>query len=183
MYASIFGAKANTSCVHNIRIVCNNTLRAAEAQGAANDTLRKFGHYKNIHEKFEQHIIEMGSVYAGIKEHQEKLEYLADQPMNSNDVKNFMENFIPIDIKNPTLGDRKLNSLFEKRTLISRIFDNAPDLQGPIKHTRYSMLQAVTNFVDHRVKKRDNNDVVNWYDNTTGIGDKEKQMAYNLLGV
>lgn len=182
MYATAFGGKANTACVHDIRIVCQNTLAYAEAEGAANATLRRFGHYENIEEKYQNYIVDLSDVYLGIEKHKETLEFLSEKTMDTLEVKSFIDKFIPVNIISDKIGERKLNTLLEKRQNLTKIFDSAPDLQGEIRHTRFAMLQAVTNLVDHTDKIRNNNEIGNWYENTIfGSGKNQKQTALEIL--
>ena len=181
MYAAAFGGKSDIACAHDIRVCCQNTANIAEAQGAVNNTLRRFGHYENINTKYQDYVVDLAEIYGGMKLYRDKLEHLADQQMSTDETKAFLNAYIPLDITDKKVGDTKFNNILESRTKLMSIFENAPDLQGEIKHTRYAMFQAVTNQLDHKEKKRNNNEISNWYDNVVGVGRNTKQMALNLL--
>ena len=56
MYYNAFGGKAIAACAHDTRIVCNNTLNIAEAQGLANKTLYRFTHTQGVTERVNDYL-------------------------------------------------------------------------------------------------------------------------------
>ena len=189
MYHNAFGGMSVGGCAHSTRIVCNNTFRNAQAQGAANQTLKKFRHTGNAVGRVAAHMVDLSGVKALMAAQREKVEQLVTMPMNGADVKNFLGNLYPI-----TAASSK-NERTRRETLRMNVevnFDKLPDLQGDILHTRYSMLQAVTNYnqnpqvyskKDKTLIFRKGSDAASaWWDVATGAGkDVVNQSAFTLL--
>jgi len=178
MYSNSFGGESLQACVHGTRIVCNNTLRMASVQGAANKTLRKFRHTTNAMEKVEAHFVNLAEIIAEAKEHNEKMDYLASISMNSADVENVLGIIAPI----PEKDGRGKTVATNKRGAILELFENKEDLQGDIAKTKYAFLNAVTDWADHKSQVRNGTDEMGrFWDGIYGVKDKFKQQTMNAL--
>lgn len=184
MFYNAFGGRSITACMHHIRIVCNNTLMLAEAQGALNETLRKFRHTSGAPEKVANHVVSLEKLQAVTDARKKLLDHLADVSMNGKDVANFLGNLIEIP---KDAGQRTITRRTNIRAEIETLFSDLPDLKGPIANTRYSMLQAVTNYSQHHTIPENSvevDDAFAWWDvSTGGVRNEMNQKAFQLLSV
>jgi phage/plasmid-like protein (TIGR03299 family) len=178
MYSNSFGGDSLQGCAHTTRIVCNNTLRVAVAQGAANNTLRKFRHTKNASLKIEEHMVELTELVATIREHHEKIDMLATMPMSVEQVRSFIDALVPVPVEEGRGKTRRTN----QQEAILKIFEEKDDLQGKIAKTRYAMLQAVTDWADHDSSVRNGDDQGGrFWDGIWGGKDEFKQEALKQI--
>lgn len=180
MYSNSFGGDSYQACVHTTRIVCNNTLRMATAQGATNETLKRFRHTKNAAQKIEEYTIELAEIAGAAREHHAKMDHLATLPMNGKDVEVFMDTIIPLpkDKDGELKEGRKLTRRQNQHDAILKIFEEKDDLQGKIARTRYAMVQAATDWADHESSVRNGDDEGGrFWDGLWGVKDKFKQKA------
>lgn len=182
MYYNAFGGRAISCCAHSTRIVCNNTLNIAEAQGIANSTLRKFRHTKNAPAKVEQSLVDLAKLYAVITVHKEVLNKLAEKSMVTKDVDNFVDNMFPV---SEEASEKASTTRVNKQDEIVKIFESEPDLQGNIRGTRYAMLQAVTNYSQYKTLKRGTDFNSAWFDVIKEGGTRQKfnKKAFDLLSL
>ena len=178
MYSNSFGGDSLQGCAHTTRIVCNNTLRVAVAQGAANNTLRKFRHTKNASLKIEEHMVELTELVATIREHHEKIDMLATMPMTVEQVRSFINALVPVPAEEGRGKTRRTN----QQEAIIKVFEEKDDLQGKIARTRYAMLQAVTDWADHDSSVRNGDDQGGrFWDGIWGGKDEFKQEALKQI--
>jgi len=184
MFSNSFGGDSYQACVHTTRIVCNNTLRVASAQGATNKTLRKFRHTKNAAMKIEEHMVELADIIASTREHHAQLDLLATMKVSPEQVNAFFDALIPLP-KNEDGTEKEGRGMTRRtnqREAIRSLFDEKEDLQGAIRHTRYSLLQAVTDWADHDSSVRNGDDPMGrFWDGIWGTKDKFKQTALELI--
>jgi phage/plasmid-like protein (TIGR03299 family) len=182
MYYNSYGKLAVATGAHSTRIVCNNTLTLAECQAAANGTLKKLNHTKNVKSALQKAIVDLSGTLLGVKQHHETLNILASQKMTADDVSKFLDMFIPIPKQDnaPLAG---ITGALNNRELLLNTFDTCENLKGDIWHTRYSMLQAVTDVEDHSEKgKRKTADAGStWFDGLYGTKAKHKAEAFEIL--
>jgi hypothetical protein len=182
MYYNAFGGKAIAACAHDTRIVCNNTLNIAEAQGAANKTLYRFTHTQGVTKRVNDYLADLNELQAIAQSRKDSYDYLADKNMTTSDVEKFIGNILPMS------GDPKLaqfqTTKIARREKILDIFENAADLQGAIRHTRYAMMNAVTNFNQYLsyASKEKIDPAANWWNVATG-GTKHQlnQKTFDIL--
>jgi phage/plasmid-like protein (TIGR03299 family) len=182
MFYNAFGGRSITACMHHIRIVCNNTLMLAEAQGALNETLKKFRHTSGAPEKVSKHVLSLAKLQEVTNGRKSLLSRLTDLPMTGKDVENFLGNLIEIP---EGAGKSTVTGRTNRRNEIERIFNDAPDLQGAIRHTRYAMLQAVTCYNQHHTIPDNSTEVDSafaWWDvSTGGVRNDLNQKAFAIL--
>lgn len=182
MFYNAFGGRSITACVCFIRVVCNNTLMLGEAQGALNETLRKFRHTPGAPDKVAKHIIDLSKIQKVAENRKAAMDRLTGIPMKSADVVNFLGNLIEIaeDAGKATKTGRQ-----NRRDEIEKLFNDTPDLQGPIQHTRYAMLQAVTAYNQHHTIPENSVEVDSayaWWDvSTGGVRNDMNQKAFQIL--
>jgi len=178
MYCNPLGRGKYRCCAHNVRIVCNNTLRAAEAEGAANKTMARISHTLSAANRITNHMNGLVEVREGLRRHQVVLEWLATQDVDSGYVKSFLEYLFPVDIK--TASDTIKRNATKKCDDIISLFENDATLNG-ISRTKYALLQATTNhFGNYRQSNRTSSDMVEW-DALDGERAKNKDKALAML--
>jgi phage/plasmid-like protein (TIGR03299 family) len=180
MVSNAFGGRCNSACFHGVRIVCNNTLRAAEMQGLANKTLQYFRHTSGAAEKAARYLEQLAQVKQGLNAQKEALTAMVDVPMNRNMVSQFLDRLFPPTKAVEDQSARSATMRENKMVGVLKLWDNRDDLQGGVRHTAYSMLQAVTDWSDHVFIG--NNDTGYLFDDGLfGMRDGIKQTAYKEL--
>ena len=175
LLAGYYGGGSNVAGAHGTRIVCNNTLRASLAEAAANKSLKKFRHTRNVGDKIEQHVFDLAEVFGKLEDHKAKLNHLASVAMREADVSAFLDLLVPlpeataIDEDNRSTGKKRSVSMAtSKRDKILDLFENADDLQGGIARTRYAMAQAVVDYEEHHKIRRNADDAYVYMDQVQG---------------
>ena len=128
MYCNPIGRGSYKACAHSIRIVCNNTLRASEAQGAANDTLKRIPHTLNAVNRLKDHLIDLAEVRLGLKEYEKNLEVLTGMPVDTEYVNEFVADIFPsieTSTRSVSLSDTKKNRFLD-------IFEGNQDLSPEV---------------------------------------------------
>jgi len=177
MYYNPLGQGCYKACAHNIRIVCNNTLRMSEAEGAANKTLLRVRHTVSGFTKLTEHLVELAEVYMGLEEHKKMLNFLAEKQMKIDDVTGFLNKFCPISEETSDLGAARANRM---KAMIITNFKTNEEMNGA-RTSFYGMLQAVTRTFDHE-EPRKNSDVASViFDGIIGRRADRKDAALKIL--
>ena len=177
MYYNPLGDGSYRACAHDIRIVCNNTLRASEAQGAANETLAKFRHTANGAAKINEHLDTLAAVKLQLEAHKVNLDMLAGVDLNTGTVDALLSAMFPVAEDD---GRRKKALAGKRRDAVRELFDSDQDLVGGAAHSAYGMLQAVTNFYDHHSNTRGDAASQMW-GNIVGDRGDSKDAAFNTI--
>jgi len=177
MYANPLGRGKYRCCAHKVRIVCNNTLRAAEAQGAANKTLTMVSHTLNAKEQIAEHLINLAEVQLGLQQRREKLEFLATRFVDSVYVQEFLEKFYVVE---EGASQTVTGNAVTRRQDIVRIFEGDQHLNS-IAKTRYGLLQATTQHLGtYEGSSRSGMAAIEW-DALDGKRADQKDEAFALL--
>lgn len=182
MFYNAFGGRSITACMHIIRVVCWNTAMLAEAQGALNETLRKFRHTPGAPDRVAKHVFDLAKLNKIAEDRQEILNHMTDIAMTAKDMENFLGNLIPID---EDAGKATKTGRQNRRDAIEAIFNDTPDLQGQIGRTRYAAYQAVLAYSQHHTIPEGSIEVDEafaWWDvSTGGVRNDMNQKAYQIL--
>jgi phage/plasmid-like protein (TIGR03299 family) len=182
LFTNGFDNTSYTACVNQIRVVCNNTLRAASAQGKANATLRKFKHTASALQKIEDYAVDLAGVVGAIEIHNENLDHLAEQEMTVTEVEHTLHSLFGITTEKIDKGGKGATMAMNKNNAVLNLFENKDDLQGGIARTRYALLNAVTDWADHDSPVRGGSDAGSrMWDGVYGTTDTLKQNALTLL--
>lgn len=147
MYYNPIGKGSYKTCAHNVRVVCNNTLTAAHAQGKANKTLTRVRHTQSAQERLEVAIEDILEINQGFKAQEEQLAFLATKKAGKDDLRSFVE--ARWFYQKPS--EKRVNRVVDK---VVEVYDRtANEYAGPVRGSRYHMLQSVTDLVDHTRKK------------------------------
>lgn len=177
---SFDGSTATIGQFSSIRVVCNNTLSAADRENAPSRVSITHG------ARFDASLMRdrLGLVVGGFEGMMDNYRKLARTGVNSNYVKAFLTQLFPpteqlvavpgVAQKQPVISDsrayRKVLELFDGRAMGS-------DLPG-VSGTRWGLLNAVTQFVDHERGHNADSRMNNaWF----GDGNRLKTQAETLL--
>jgi phage/plasmid-like protein (TIGR03299 family) len=169
---SFDGSTATVGQFTSVRVVCNNTLSAADNEVAPSRFNITHGR------EFDASLMrdKLGLVVSGFDGMMDKYRHLARQQIGVTFVKDFLTNLFPANFDpktaefKPSRGYNKVLELFEGKGM-------GADLQGA-GGTRWGLLNAVTQYIDHdkghNVDSRMNNA---WF----GNGNRMKTEAESLL--
>jgi hypothetical protein len=160
-----------------VRIVCDNTKRMAESDALAKKFMRSHKHTASAQVKINADLDLMVQVQLGLKKEVEQMEYLASQPVNSELIKAFMGEFIPEPL--PDASTKAKNTYMNSRARVANIFQTGQSLIGDVKTSRYALLNAFTDFIDHDSYSRDPAD--RWMDSIDGTRAATKDQAVAWL--
>jgi phage/plasmid-like protein (TIGR03299 family) len=164
------------ACAHNVRIVCNNTLRMAAMSGEVNKTLAKFRHTGTAGRQITNYLVNLAELKLGLQRHQEVLNELARRPITTAEVDKFLAAFLPAPEGPPPAR------VLAQRDQIRNAFESDQSL-GTIGKTRYGLLQAVTYTLDHGKLRKDQDETALRWDGIVGGRADKKQQALNLLAL
>lgn len=179
MYYNPIGRGSYAAGAHSTRIVCNNTLRIAAAQSAANETLMTFKHTGNVEGKIVKHLVNLSKFFLELQTREQLLNDLALKPVNSDFVTEFIGKLFPV----AKQTDRSLTMAKNRSAGIIEIFETDTTIKAPANRSRYAVLQAVTNWVDHKMIARGTDDAANMWDGLVGNRADIKDRALELLSV
>lgn len=173
MYFNSLGSSYQ-ACAHDVRIVCNNTLRMAAVSGLANQTLARFRHTASAGAKITEYLLNLAEVKLGLKRHMELMNELARRPITTAEVERFLGEFLPGPEGPPPIGIKS------KRDEIRTVFESDQSL-GTIGKTRYGLLQATTYWLDHGKLRKNQDEALRLWDGIVGDRSARKQQAVDLL--
>ena len=169
---SFDGSTATVGQFTSVRVVCNNTLSAADNEVAPSRFNITHGR------EFDASLMrdKLGLVVSGFDGMMDKYRHLARQQVSVSYVKEFLNNLFPANFDpktatfKPSRGYNKVLELFEGKGM-------GADLNGA-NGTRWGLLNAVTQYIDHdkghNVDSRMNNA---WF----GNGNRMKSEAESIL--
>jgi len=182
MYYNPLGRGSYQACAHDVRIVCNNTLRAAAAQGKANKSLAKFRHTASAGEKINEHLMDLAEFKLDLKKHIKQLDFLAKQQMSQEQVFEYLNKLYPLPkedngkVKEGRSATRKMN----QQNAVMQQFEMDQSLAAGVKHSAYGLLQATTHVLDHGKIKGGDEMAARW-DGIVGQRAAVKDMAVKFL--
>jgi phage/plasmid-like protein (TIGR03299 family) len=177
---SFDGSTATIGQFTSIRVVCNNTLSAADRESAPSRVSITHG------ARFDASLMRdrLGLVVGGFDGMMDNYRKLARAGVNSNFVKGFLNQMFPpteqlvslpgVAVKQPVLSEsrayRRVLELFDGRGA-------GADLPG-VSGTKWGLLNAVTQFIDHERGHNEDSRMNNaWF----GDGNRLKTQAETLL--
>jgi phage/plasmid-like protein (TIGR03299 family) len=181
LWTNGFDGRSYHACAHQVRVVCQNTVRAAMAQGAANKTLRKFRHTAGAVEALGAYVTDLADLIGAIQVHNDNLDHLASQGVTPAFVKRYLEHLFKY---NDDAEEGRGKTLAASHVdAVTAIFETKDDLNaGGIRHTKYSLFNAVTDWADHDAPVRGTSDSMSReLAGITGNRDKLKQRALTML--
>jgi len=178
MYCNPLGRGSYVSCAHNTRIVCNNTERAAEAQGVMNASLKKFRHTRSAAEKIQEHLLEMAELKLELEKRVDALNMLAGEKITDADIDQFLDSILPV----PEEDGRAQTIAMNSRKGILDIMhgrQHRETLEEPM--TKYGLYMAYTDWVDHGKTSRNSDEAAIMYDGILGTRADSKEKVFQSL--
>lgn len=174
MYYNPLGRGSYRACSHNIRVVCKNTMVAAEAQGAANETLVKIRHTKNADRKLSEAIANLAGIKIGFDTLQEQLQELTYKTFTHDTI----EHTVKQALFTQEVSDTRIKNACEK---VEAIYHKTRDeYTGATKFSRYALFQSFTNLLDHTISKKSDITYAQW-DGLVGIRSNAKARILEEL--
>lgn len=163
---------ATTARFTTVRVVCNNTLTMAHADAK---TMVSVPHSTVFdHEKVKN---QLGVASEAFGSFMEMAKYLQKQQMRSLEadmfIKKLVEPLNQVKKENYEIGkNRTYKAIWE-------LFEGGAKGSEMVGHTKWAMLNAVTEYYDHHFPSRSTDSRLDkaWY----GVGDRTKQRAVELL--
>jgi phage/plasmid-like protein (TIGR03299 family) len=163
---------ATTARFTSVRVVCNNTLTMAQNQVK---TMVKVPHSTVFdHDKVK---LQLGEVSEAFGSFMEMAKYLQKQEMLSLSADTFIRKLLePISFNKPDDYELGTNKAYKA---IWELFEGGAKGSELVGHTKWAMLNAVTEYYDHHIPNRSNDTRLNnaWF----GSGDRAKNKAVELL--
>ena len=170
--------------LNNIRVVCMNTLRAAEMRGAAAGQLFKVSHTSSAAQKIVNIMEGMATAELKLKSLEDDLNMLADQSVDTKYIDAYLNALFPVSKSKKVDGEKaKRSETMAKRksNVIREIFESDQSLAPAQVHSKYALLQATTNMFDH-AKTRKTSDMMDVaWDGLCGNRANKKDRALQYL--
>jgi len=165
---------ATTARFTSVRVVCNNTLQMAMRKSQSQGVV-SFTHLSKFNPDLLQTKL-MGAVES-FGSFMEMAKHLQSQKMNAKAAEAFLASLIaPISQVKGEASDITKNRTYAK---ILSLFDGEAKGAEMVGHTKWAMLNAVTEYYDHHLPSRSNDTRLDsaWF----GKGDRVKNNALDLL--
>jgi len=187
MYYNPLGIGGYKVGMHNVRIVCNNTLRMASAQAQANKTLVMIPHTENAATRVSDQLFDMSLVLVEAQGFRKSVESLVDVPIRTTEE---LDRLLALLFPEPEQDEPEHDTKEEVRSAqrknqeaVRKLYDAGIEGVAPqYQRTRYALLQACTQMIDHPETIRQNNDLafVQW-DGIVGDRASNKDHILTIL--
>lgn len=177
MYSNPLGKGSYSACAHTIRVLCANTHRMAEAQGAANNTLAKFRHTLTAGDRIKNHLIDLAEVHLGVSSFIKTMEAMAKDEIDTEYVDKFLNKFFPVEGKE----GRGETIAKNNRVKYMEIFESKQDMELATAYSKYGVFNAFTNLIDHHTISRNSDEASVAWDSINGIRANKKNDAMEWL--
>lgn len=173
MYYNPIGLGAYRVCCHTTRIVCNNTLQIAAAQGAANQTMHKISHTKSAGARIAGRMTDLANVYLGLEDFETQVKNLAHAKMTAAQIEKFFKHVFKLDEAKAGISIARAQSKYDQ---VMAVLESDSTID---KRSAWGVLNAYTNVVDHTAA-RDTQDAmaITW---DALVGDRAKAKS-TVLG-
>lgn len=128
-----------------IRVVCWNTWRAAEAQAERSGLGVVLRHSGNITERVEDAKASLANVRDEALAYRMTMEELAGININDAVVRTFLDEFIPIP---EAASERTRNNRAERQATFMKLWTDSPTI-APLPDSAYKLAQAAGEYLDH----------------------------------
>jgi phage/plasmid-like protein (TIGR03299 family) len=177
MYCNPLGKGSYVACAHSTRVVCANTARIAEAQGLANQSLKKFRHTASATGRINDHLIDIAELKLELKRHEILLNELAETEVNTAEVDAFLSKLFP----EPKDEGRGKTIAKNSKAQVLNIFEGVQRETLSKPNSRYGLLQAFYDWCDHEKSSRNADEASILYDGVMGIRADKKQSVLDSL--
>lgn len=177
-YTQTYGTTAHTVFVTSTRIVCDNTRRMALAEAAANRMITKHRHTRGAAMKVNADMDAFAQLHLAVESDIEQMETLVAKPLTSVFVGEFLDKFLPE--PGEEASTRATNVITKAREDLLNAFERGKDsLEPKAQGSRYALLTAFTDYVDHNSYARSEAD--RWMDSQGGDRAAMKDEAVDYL--
>lgn len=177
MYANPLGRGSYVGCACNIRTECDNTERIAEAQGLANESLKRFRHTASAQKQINDHLVDMAELKLELKKHEATLDFLAGAAVTTPDIEKFLDFALPF----PRVEGRARTLASGAREQFMNIFEGKQAATMTDGFTKYGLYCAYTDFTDHYNKGASSDEGAIRFDSLIGQRSGKKQSALDWL--
>jgi phage/plasmid-like protein (TIGR03299 family) len=177
MYYNPLGLGKYKVCAHNVRVVCNNTLRMATSEAITNGLLRMVSHTKNAEQNIKGALSEILAIRQNFLDMKEALEELNRMDVNAARMGEFFDKWLPQteeDKKSQNKDTRRSNLI----TGITNQFEGDDSIKG---RSMYGLLNAVTYWYDHEIPSRGNDTASIAWDGIVGGRSEKKVSALSTM--
>lgn len=143
----------------NIRIVCANTVAAAELQSARANRDFVFKHTKNVMQRIEDAQVAIDGLRQAHREFMEISEELAKRTVTERQRELFIRQFIPSPPE-ALISDRVAANIDEARSVVRRLLLSSETVPDAHRLTAYGLMTAGVEYLDHLRGFRNNNTYV-----------------------
>jgi len=146
------GSGAVSGRATSVRVVCMNTLSAAEIEGRSRGTEFDFTirHTKNAVARVEDAKLALHGLRAAHAEYVELANELAEQAITDSQLDLFIRQFIPSPDASVEISDRVREHIEDARGAVRGLFDDAnPTIPPAHKRTAYGLMLAGVEYLDH----------------------------------
>lgn len=175
MYYNPLGFGKYKVCAHNVRVVCNNTLRAATAEATESGLLRMMSHTKNAEQGIKAAMSEILAIRQAFHEEKELMDLLAASPVNEAVMNTFFDSWMP---KDEGATDRKDTRRSNVIGEITKQFESDQGIKGK---NLYGLLNAITYWYDHGEPNRGNDAAAVMWDGMVGGRSNKKAAAAAVM--
>lgn len=176
-YSQKYGAESHKVFCTTTRIVCNNTRRMALADAAAKRMFSRHKHTKGAVQKINADLELMAQLHLAVQKEQEIMYHLASTQVDSAYIKGFVDAFIPAPPVDASA--RMVNQFKEAREAVAKVFASGQHMTAGTQTSRYALLNAFTDYVDHHTYSRSEAD--RWMDSQNGSRADVKDAALAYL--
>ena len=177
-YTDSYGEAMKVFCT-GIRIVCQNTLRYGMLDAKAQDMLAKIRHTSGAVGAVEAKMELFAQIHLGLMDEVAELERLTKIDADGKYVDAFVQNMFPMPDE-PEKHVVTVNRVNAARDKTVELFErSAETMDQSIATSRYALLQAFTDVVDHHVYYRSPGR--RWQESLDGIGAHAKNAALQYL--
>lgn len=183
-YCNPIGKGSYSTFAHSTRMQCWNTYCIASVQGELNKSLRKFSHTEKAPEKIIKSMVDLSEVFLGLKEHKETMQFLASQPVTTENVLSFLNKFFPlVDAKGePKKGKGETITKKNREKILAIYESQTSNMEPSTAFSRYGLFQAFTDYIDHEGRKREDTDNASiLWDGLTGERSQAKERVFQYL--
>lgn len=175
MYYNPIGLGAYKVCCHTVRIVCNNTLREAEAEGLANGTLRRFSHTQSAATRIAESMTDLANVYLELNNFEKQIQTLAKKKMTKAMAEGFFKKILKLDAPKSGISLKKAQSKFDQ------IIDTLNSDKTISNKSAWGVLNAFTNVIDHATPRQSSDMMSVTWDALVGDRSKTKTTVMKQL--
>lgn len=158
MFVDPLGLGRYTVNLNSVRVVCMNTLRCAQEEGVIGETMFKISHTKGAQSKIETALDYLANIKLKLKKFESDMNELTQLEVDSQYVDDYLEYLFPVaksTKKDGELAKRSKTISLRKSNAIKEIFESDQGLLAPVNRSRYSLLQATTNFAgNYRTREK-----------------------------